>query len=155
MLHVFFQFYLLLRKRLSEEFSQRCKGVLQTHDSLIYICVCVCVRARSLCLIIHSDVRFLSIQPKIDNDHPSWLHLRIREFDPKFNTSKARSNHLKMSNHVADGKWTLGFPTAKACEAARLLILEETSKQRSFVEGILAPLLQDDYLGNLSDVEDE
>lgn len=144
-----------MRKRLSEEFSQRCKGVLQTHDSLIYICVCVCVRARSLCLIIHSDVTFLSIQPKIDNDHPSWLHLRIREFDPKFNTSKARSNHLKMSNHVADGKWTLGFPTAKACEAARLLILEETSKQRSFVEGILAPLLQDDYLGNLSDVEDE
>ncbi|XP_030925625.1 protein TRANSPARENT TESTA 9-like isoform X1 [Quercus lobata] len=95
------------------------------------------------------------LSPKIDNDHPSWLHLRIREFDPKFNTSKARSNHLKMSNHVADGKWTLGFPTAKACEAARLLILEETSKQRSFVESILAPLLQDDYLGNLSDVEDE
>ncbi|KAL4606009.1 hypothetical protein ACB092_09G071100 [Castanea dentata] len=95
------------------------------------------------------------LSPKIDNDHPSWLHLRIREFDPKFNTSKARSNHLKMSNHVADGKWTLGFPNAKACEAARLLILEETCKQRSFVESTLAPLLQDDYLGNLSVVEDE
>lgn len=60
-----------------------------------------------------------------------------------------------MSNHVADGKWTLGFPNAKACEAARLLILEETCKQRSFVESTLSPLLQDDYLGNLSDVEDK
>lgn len=95
------------------------------------------------------------IQPKIDRDHPSWLHLQIREFDPRFDTSKARGNHLKMSNHVADGRWTLGFPNSKACETARLLILEETGKQRSFVESMLAPLLQDDFLGNLSDNQEE
>ncbi|XP_062166676.1 protein TRANSPARENT TESTA 9-like isoform X2 [Alnus glutinosa] len=95
------------------------------------------------------------LTPKIDKDHPSWLHLRIRELDPRFDTSKARGNHLKMSNHFADGRWTLGFSNAKACEAARLLILEETCKQRSFVESILAPLLQDNYLGNLSDNQDE
>ncbi|XP_041027932.1 protein TRANSPARENT TESTA 9-like isoform X1 [Juglans microcarpa x Juglans regia] len=95
------------------------------------------------------------LSPKIDKDHPSWLHLQIREFDPRFDTSKARGNRLKMSNHVADGRWTLGFPNAKACETARLLILEETGKQRSFVERMLAPLLQDDFLGNLSDNQDE
>jgi protein CLEC16A len=60
-----------------------------------------------------------------------------------------------MSNHVADGRWTIGFPNAKACEAARLLILEETCKQRSFVESLLTPLLQDDYIGNISDIPDE
>ncbi|KAF5473495.1 hypothetical protein F2P56_010102 [Juglans regia] len=95
------------------------------------------------------------LSPKIDKDHPSWLHLQIREFDPRFDASKARGNHLKMSNHVADGRWTLGFPNAKACDMARLLILEETGKQRSFVESMLAPLLQDDFLGNLSDNQDE
>jgi len=62
---------------------------------------------------------------------------------------------LKMPNHFTDGRWTLGFSNAEACKAARLLILEETHKQRSFVESILAPLLQDDYLGNLSDNQDE
>ncbi|XP_059462464.1 protein TRANSPARENT TESTA 9-like isoform X2 [Corylus avellana] len=95
------------------------------------------------------------LSPKIDKDHPTWLHLRIRELDPRFDTSKARGNHLKMPNHFTDGRWTLGFSNAKACEAARLLILEETHKQRSFVESILAPLLQDNYLGNLSDNQDE
>ncbi|GAV57330.1 FPL domain-containing protein [Cephalotus follicularis] len=89
--------------------------------------------------------------PKIDEEHPSWLHLRIREFDPKFDTSKTKGYHLKVSNPAGDGRWTLGFPDAKACEAARLLILAETCKQRSFVESILAPLLNDDYLGSLSD----
>ncbi|XP_021289137.1 uncharacterized protein LOC110420226 isoform X2 [Herrania umbratica] len=82
------------------------------------------------------------LSPKIDEDHPTWLHLRIREFDPKF--IKAKGSQSKVSNPAADGRWTLGFPSAKACETARLLILEEACKQRSSVESILAPLLQDD-----------
>ncbi|XVF07561.1 hypothetical protein REPUB_Repub06bG0149900 [Reevesia pubescens] len=89
------------------------------------------------------------LSPKIDEDHPTWLHLRIREFDPKFIT--ARGKQSTVSNPAADGRWTLGFPSANACETARLLIYEEACKQRSFVESILAPLLQDDYLGNTSD----
>ncbi|XP_061359448.1 protein TRANSPARENT TESTA 9-like isoform X2 [Gastrolobium bilobum] len=82
--------------------------------------------------------------PKIDEDHPSWLHLRIREFDPKFCTIKARGNHLSMPDHLADGRWTLGFPNAKACEEAQLAIQNEINKQRSAVEYMLAPLLQYD-----------
>ncbi|KAK9289690.1 hypothetical protein L1049_007848 [Liquidambar formosana] len=94
-------------------------------------------------------------QPKKDENHPTWLHLQIREFDPKFDTSKSRGHHLSDSNHVADGKWTLGFSNAEACEAARLLILKETSKQRSSVNNLLAPLLQDNSLGDLSDSQGE
>ncbi|XP_027367126.1 protein TRANSPARENT TESTA 9-like isoform X2 [Abrus precatorius] len=82
--------------------------------------------------------------PKIDEDHPSWLHLRIREFDPQFYTIKARRNHLSMPDQLADGRWTLGFPNAKACEEAQLAILNEITKQRSAVEYMLAPLLQYD-----------
>lgn len=55
-----------------------------------------------------------------------------------------------MSNHLADGRWVLGFPDEKACEAARLLILEEARKQRSSVESLLSPLLSNDYLGSLT-----
>ena len=88
-------------------------------------------------------------QPKIDEDHPTWLHLRIREFDPKFITAKGK--HSTVSDPSADGRWTLGFLSVKACETARLLVLEEACKQRSFVESILAPLLQDDYQGNMLD----
>uniref|UniRef100_A0A2N9FWI1 FPL domain-containing protein n=1 Tax=Fagus sylvatica TaxID=28930 RepID=A0A2N9FWI1_FAGSY len=80
------------------------------------ICISLLVRAN-----LYSLVGSSYDMPKIDKDHPSWLHLRIREFDPRFNTSKAISNHLKMSNHVADGRWTIGFPNAKACEAARFI----------------------------------
>ncbi|GLT24903.1 hypothetical protein SLA2020_000650 [Shorea laevis] len=90
--------------------------------------------------------------PKIDKDHSTWLHLRIREFDPKFTV--ARGHPAKSSGPAVDGRWTLGFPSAKACENARLLILEEICKQRTFVESILDPLLQDDYMENMLDSQD-
>ncbi|XP_021816875.1 uncharacterized protein LOC110759147 isoform X2 [Prunus avium] len=96
------------------------------------------------------------LNPKVDEDHPTWLHLQIREFEPKLHKIKVRGHQSSgMSNHVADGRWTLGFSNAKACEAARLSILEEIRKQRSSVESILAPLLQDSYLGNLSETESQ
>ncbi|KAJ8754747.1 hypothetical protein K2173_012136 [Erythroxylum novogranatense] len=92
------------------------------------------------------------LSPKIDADHPTWLHLSIREFDPKFNANKGRSYSSKASsNHNADGRWTLGFANAKACETACLLILEETSRQRSSVSEALATLLQSDFLVDLSE----
>jgi len=81
------------------------------------------------------------LNPKIDENHPTWLHLQIREFDPTFDEKKSRSHRMNAANHEEDGKWTLGFSNAKACDAARLLILEETNKQRSSVESLLAPLL--------------
>ncbi|XP_024187954.1 protein TRANSPARENT TESTA 9 isoform X2 [Rosa chinensis] len=92
--------------------------------------------------------------PKVDEDHPTWLHLQIREFEPKFRT-KFRGYHAAKSNHIVDGRWTLGFSDAKACAAARSSVLEETRKLRSSVESLLAPLLQNNCLGNLSESEDD
>ncbi|XP_052175486.1 protein TRANSPARENT TESTA 9-like isoform X2 [Diospyros lotus] len=80
------------------------------------------------------------LNPEMDDSHPTWLHLQIREFNPRFDQSKTRS-HLKTSTVGEDARWTVGFPDAKSCEAARLLILEETIKQRAAVESLLAPLL--------------
>ncbi|CAK8571334.1 unnamed protein product [Lathyrus sativus] len=82
--------------------------------------------------------------PKIDEDHPSWLLLQIRNFDPQFYTIKARDNNLSMTHHLADGRWTLGFLNEKACKEAQFAILNEVTKQRSAVEYMLAPLLQND-----------
>ncbi|KAL5739929.1 hypothetical protein ACOSQ2_029109 [Xanthoceras sorbifolium] len=93
------------------------------------------------------------LSPKLDEEHQTWLHLRIREFDPRSSVSKTRGPIPKRSNSAVDGRWTLGFPSAKACEAARLLIHEETCKQRSFVESKLAPLLQNNYPGDFSDCQ--
>ncbi|KAK2655428.1 hypothetical protein Ddye_008480 [Dipteronia dyeriana] len=95
------------------------------------------------------------LSPKIDKDHQTWLHLWIREFDPISSVSKTRGLNPKKSNSAVDGRWTLGFPSTKACEAARLLIHEETCKQRSFVESKLAPLLQNNYTGDISACQDQ
>lgn len=96
------------------------------------------------CRSLSSEFLFCLIQPKIDEDHSSWLLLRIRNFDPQFYTIKARDNNLSMADHLADGRWTLGFPNEKACKEAQFAILNEVTKQRSAVEYMLAPLLQND-----------
>ncbi|PSS24406.1 Protein CLEC16A like [Actinidia chinensis var. chinensis] len=83
------------------------------------------------------------LNPKIDVNHPTWLHLQIREFGPSFDESKTRSHGQNTSSDEECGRWTIGFPDAKACDAARLLVLDEINKQRYSVEGLLAPLLQD------------
>lgn len=88
------------------------------------------------------------LTPKKDEKHATWLHLCIRDFSPKI--SGKRSN-LNSSNHDNVAKWTLGFSDAGACEAARLLIYEETCKQRSFIESLLAPFLYDSYLNEEAD----
>ncbi|GAY32954.1 hypothetical protein CUMW_004930 [Citrus unshiu] len=94
------------------------------------------------------------LRPTIDEDHPTWLHLWIREFDPRSKARKSRGCNLHVSNSALDGRWTLGFPSAKGCEIARLLILEETYKQRSFIKSLLAPLLQKNDPGNLCNEQD-
>ncbi|KAK7345250.1 hypothetical protein VNO77_15844 [Canavalia gladiata] len=83
--------------------------------------------------------------PRINEEHPSWLHLRIRLFDTQSYTIKARGSHLSTPDYLADGRWTLGFPDAKACEEAQSSILNEITKQRSAVEYMLSPLLQYDF----------
>ncbi|KAJ6406746.1 hypothetical protein OIU84_010290 [Salix udensis] len=46
------------------------------------------------------------------------------------------------------------FPNAKACDTARLAILEEASKQKSSVGNALGPLFQNDYGGGSPDGQD-
>lgn len=123
---------------------------LKTFDSLRFI-------PYQNSYLVESDhaFSFYLEQPKRDESQPTWLHLRIREFEPRFDTSKTIGKYSIASNHVADGRWTLGFSSVEACEAARLLILEEIQKQRYSVESLLAPLLRSSSRGDLSDSQGE
>ncbi|CAI9097619.1 OLC1v1034090C1 [Oldenlandia corymbosa var. corymbosa] len=83
------------------------------------------------------------LNPKIDENHPTWLHLLLREFQPRFHsTDRYRKVESGSSIPVAQGRWTLGFSDADVCQAAYSRILEETRKQRSFVESLITPLLE-------------
>lgn len=92
--------------------------------------------------------RLAGLTPEIDEKHGTWLHLCIREFNPKF---LDKSNNLNSPCHKTDARWTLGFSDAETCKAASLLIAEETSKQRSFIECLLAPFLYDNLLSGEAD----
>ncbi|GAB4833270.1 hypothetical protein Ancab_031517 [Ancistrocladus abbreviatus] len=102
--------------------------------------------------IVFAIAPLAGLSPKIDENHPTWLHLQIREFNPKHADKRSNQNS---SNNEVDGRWTLGFPDAEACEAARLLIAQETCKQRSYVESLLAPFLYDNYLGSVAETQGE
>ncbi|XP_058109055.1 protein TRANSPARENT TESTA 9-like isoform X2 [Magnolia sinica] len=83
------------------------------------------------------------LNPIIDENHPTWLHLRIRDYDPEVEASKTGRHQSNTSDdHTVDRRWTLGFLSSEACEAAHSIILKEISKQRSSVESLLAPFLQ-------------
>ncbi|KAK4776642.1 hypothetical protein SAY86_005330 [Trapa natans] len=89
--------------------------------------------------------------PKIDDDHPTWLHLQIREFDKKSKVGRTEACLSKKTNQVSDGRWTLGFPNAETCMTARAMIVDERTKQRSFVEKQISPLHQYDTIELLAD----
>ncbi|RZC84132.1 hypothetical protein C5167_046918 [Papaver somniferum] len=92
-----------------------------------------------------------AVKPKIDDEHSTWLHLRIREFDPRVHAKKAGANDFTGANNVVDGRWTLAFQTTEICDSALLLTRRELDKQRSSVERLLAPFLQNYSPKNSSD----
>lgn len=79
--------------------------------------------------------------PKVDKDHPKWLHLRIRsphypsaEFG-KVGTGRSRVRRL------VDGRWTLAFPDEQTCNHAQEAVTEEIDIQRLAVAQVLEPFL--------------
>ncbi|KAG1331952.1 Protein TRANSPARENT TESTA 9, partial [Cocos nucifera] len=88
-------------------------------------------------------------QPRIDEKHSKWLHLRIRPsalslLDPmKYDAfSKGKAKIL------ADGRWTLAFRDEQSCKTAEYMVIEEINLQRRAVEQSLKPLLELDMPGH-------
>ncbi|WOL06486.1 hypothetical protein Cni_G15220 [Canna indica] len=95
------------------------------------------------CGIIRSIIPLAGSDPNIDEEHPKWLHLRVRPSTLPFLDS-SKFGLLKKGQALADGHWTLAFEDEEACKAAKSMLVEELTKQQNEVERRLKPLLQFD-----------
>ncbi|KAK4396717.1 protein TRANSPARENT TESTA 9 [Sesamum angolense] len=83
------------------------------------------------------------LQPRIDDKHPRWLHLRIRPSSFPFTDTPKYGAHGKVkSKSLVDGRWTLAFRDEESCNHALSMILEEVKLQSHEVERSLRPLLE-------------
>ncbi|KQJ82044.1 protein TRANSPARENT TESTA 9 isoform X1 [Brachypodium distachyon] len=78
--------------------------------------------------------------PRTDEKHPKWLHLRIRPstvpfLDPEKFKGKAKK-------YLVDGRWTLAFRDEQACMAAEAMVMEEMKLQQEAVAKQLKPLVE-------------
>ncbi|KAG9141783.1 hypothetical protein Leryth_023501 [Lithospermum erythrorhizon] len=80
--------------------------------------------------------------PRIDEKHSRWLHLRIRPASYPFMDSSKYATHGKVkSKALVDGRWTLAFRDEESCKLAFSMILEEINLLSSEVERRVKPLL--------------
>ncbi|KAM0036642.1 hypothetical protein Hdeb2414_s0014g00428841 [Helianthus debilis subsp. tardiflorus] len=80
--------------------------------------------------------------PKIDERHARWLHLRIRPSTlPLSETAKNAASLKLKSKSLVDGRWTLAFKDEASCKSALTMIQEEIDLQSKEVERRLKPLL--------------
>ncbi|KAL1819918.1 hypothetical protein ACET3Z_014787 [Daucus carota] len=80
--------------------------------------------------------------PKIDDKHSRWLHLRIRPTTfPLRDAVNFTAQAKTKSRPLVDGRWTLAFRDESSCKFAQSMIVEELNLQSIEVERRLGPLL--------------
>ncbi|KAJ1699995.1 hypothetical protein LUZ63_008507 [Rhynchospora breviuscula] len=89
--------------------------------------------------------------PRIDQQHPKWLHMRIRPsslpfFDPARFEAFTRSDKSKV---LVDGRWTLAFSNQELCKAANSMVTQEMNLQQREVELQLNKLLENEFACSL------
>ncbi|KAG8376405.1 hypothetical protein BUALT_Bualt09G0060100 [Buddleja alternifolia] len=81
--------------------------------------------------------------PRIDDKHARWLHLRIRPSSFPFTDTAKHTAHGKVkSKALVDGRWTLAFRDEESCKYALTMIVKELQLQSHEVERSLQPLLE-------------
>lgn len=96
--------------------------------------------------ITHKDMYnwcffFVGFQPRIDEKHPKWLHLRIRPSTLPFLDPTKRGVYEKLkSKGLVDGRWTLAFRDDDSCSSACSMVLHEIDLQCREVERRLKSL---------------
>ncbi|KAL5216722.1 hypothetical protein ABZP36_008123 [Zizania latifolia] len=79
--------------------------------------------------------------PRIDEKHENWLHLRIRPSTvPFLDPEKFKGKPKK----YLDGRWTLAFRDAQSCKAAETMVIEEMKLQQDAVGEQLKLLVEFD-----------
>ncbi|KAG5594760.1 hypothetical protein H5410_035992 [Solanum commersonii] len=80
--------------------------------------------------------------PRIDEKHMRWLHLRIRPSSfPCIDGAKHTAHPKVKSKALVDGRWTLAFRDEDSCKAAFSMIVEELKLLSSEVERRIKPML--------------
>lgn len=94
-------------------------------------------------IIIVNDLYNLlfAFQPRIDEKHPRWLHLRIRPSTlPLLDPTKRGVYEKLKSKGLVDGRWILAFRDDESCLSAYSMVAGEIDQQCSEVERRLRPL---------------
>ncbi|KAE8678806.1 Detected protein of unknown function [Hibiscus syriacus] len=82
--------------------------------------------------------------PRIDDKHSRWLHLRLRirpSTLPFLESSKPGMPRETRTKFLVDGRWTLAFRADESCKTAFSMILEEIELHSTEVERIPRPVL--------------
>ncbi|MCO5602768.1 hypothetical protein L7F22_056906 [Adiantum nelumboides] len=91
--------------------------------------------------IIRVTAALAGSNPKVDGDHPKWLHLRIRSPHPPTTDIARAGSGRPRARRLVDGRWTLAFADEKTCKYAQEVVLEEIEIQRLAVQQVTEPLL--------------
>ncbi|KAK3142856.1 hypothetical protein QOZ80_4BG0352680 [Eleusine coracana subsp. coracana] len=78
--------------------------------------------------------------PRIDENHVKWLHLRIRPSTVPFLDPEKYKGKTK--KHLVDGRWTLAFGDEQSCKAAETMVIEEMKLQQNAIGKQLKSLVQ-------------
>ncbi|XP_021815970.1 uncharacterized protein LOC110758419 [Prunus avium] len=80
--------------------------------------------------------------PKVDDKHSRWMHLRIRPSTfPFVEPARYGAYGKAKTKALVDGRWTLAFRDEESCNSALSMVSEEISLQSNEVERRLKPLL--------------
>ncbi|KAG5559713.1 hypothetical protein RHGRI_009283 [Rhododendron griersonianum] len=92
--------------------------------------------------VVRVTAPLVGCNPRIDDKHSRWLHLRVRPSTYSFvdTTKRAAQGKLK-TNALVDGRWTLAFRDEDSCKSAVSMIVEEINLLCNEVERRLKPLL--------------
>ncbi|CAK9325834.1 unnamed protein product [Citrullus colocynthis] len=94
------------------------------------------------CGIIRVAAPLAGSNPRIDEKHSRWLHLRIRPSTLPFLDPAKHGTPLKLKTKpFVDGRWILAFQDDDTCKSALSMVLEEINLQSKEVERRLKPLV--------------
>ncbi|KAK7411971.1 hypothetical protein VNO78_03416 [Psophocarpus tetragonolobus] len=94
--------------------------------------------------------------PRIDDKHPRWLHLRIRPSSlPVLDPAKFNAHGKLKTKAFVDGRWTLAFRDEESCKSALSMIVEEINFLSEEVHRRLKPLLNLETALDLSGLPEE
>ncbi|KAI8565881.1 hypothetical protein RHMOL_Rhmol03G0295500 [Rhododendron molle] len=91
--------------------------------------------------VVRVTAPLVGCNPRIDDKHSRWLHLRVRPSTfPFVDTTKRAAQGKLKTNALVDGRWTLAFRDEDSCKSAMSMIVEEINLLCNEVERRLKPL---------------